>query len=154
MHARTRQYSLLGTGLVLVSTLGCGEGDPAEPLLPADVGGRWQFRFGLMTGPGVRCGPYAIEYVITQSGNTFTGVVDSGYSISCSEGGMPEHITSSISDGEVAGNSVTFELAMGEAEYVGTVEGDAMNGSSTWTYVVNPHGTVVATGAFEAERVP
>ena len=147
---------LLALGAALGVVLGaCGDGDGTGPN-PVDIAGTWSLAWTNMSGSGIRCQTSAIEYQIVQNGTTFTGNSNSTYTLSCTDGitTLTDTLTGAIiTNGRITGNTVSFDLASSAAHQSGTVSGDTMSGTATWTLDLGTSGTIILRGPFAGHRV-
>jgi hypothetical protein len=142
-------------GLVLSLLSACGGDSPTGPKT-ADISGTWRITFTNMSGSGVTCGTSAIDYVISQNGDTFTGTSNSTYSLGCTDGvsSQSETLTGAIiTNGHLSGSSITFDLATSAAHQMGTISGNSVSGSATWTIDLGTSGSVVLRGQFGGARL-
>jgi len=142
-------------GLVAALATACGSDNPAGPSI-ANVAGTWRITFTNMSGSGVTCSTTAIDYVITQSGATFTGTSSSTYTFTCTDGvnTISQSVTGGIiTNGQITGTSISFDLATNAAHQTGTLSGNSISGTSTWTLDLGSSGTVVLIGQFGGLRL-
>ena len=148
------RWSLLAIFAVGLLTA-CGNDSGTGPSTP-NIAGTWRITFTNLSGSGVSCGTTAIDYVITQSGNTFTGNSGSTYTFSCTDGvnTVSQSITGAvITNGQITGTSISFDLATNAAHQTGTLSGNSISGTSTWTLDLGSSGTVVLSGQFGGLRL-
>jgi hypothetical protein len=58
-----------------------------------------------------------------------------------------------ITNGRITRNTVSFDLATSVAHQSGTVSGDTMTGTATWTLDLGTSGTIILRGPFAGHRV-
>jgi len=146
-------WAVIGLAAALLSA--CGGDNPAGPSV-ANIAGTWRITYSNMSGSGVTCGTTAIDYVITQSGATFTGTSNSTYTFTCTDGVNTVSQTATggiITNGQINGSSITFDLATSSAHQTGTLSGNSITGTSTWTIDLGSSGTVVLIGQFGGLRL-
>lgn len=147
---------LLAPGVALGVVLGaCGDGGGTSPS-PANIEGTWSLAWTDMSGAGIACSTTPIVYQITQNTTTFTGNSTSTYIISCTDGvtTVEDTLTGAIiTNGRINGNSISFDLATSAAHQTGTVTGNTMSGTATWTLDLGSSGTVVLSGSFAGNRL-
>lgn len=153
MISATRRLAAAILGLALLAA--CGGDGPTEPKL-VNLSGTWRVTYTNLTGSGITCSTTAIDYLISQSGSTFTGASNSTYTITCTDGvnTLSETLTGAIvSNGHINGSALEFDLATSAAHQTGTVSGNSMSGSATWTLDLGSSGTVVLRGQFGGVRL-
>jgi hypothetical protein len=143
--------------VLLLPLLACGD-DSTEPGLELD--GTWRFTFGNMTGSyigiAVSCNATAVDFTLTQTGNTFSGVQVGSGRITCSGGGQTlldnpvANLT--IVEGTVAGNTIAFRLGLIAGQHNATVTGTSMTGTAQWI-LASPQASVTVNGQFTAAKM-
>jgi hypothetical protein len=149
MTPAIRRLAAASLGLALLAACGGSDG-PTAPRTP-DISGTWRVSFSNLTGSGITCGSSAIDYVISQSGSTFTGTSSSTYTLTCTDGinTLSQTFTgATISNGHINGSAIDFDLATSAAHQTGTLSGNSMSGSATWSIDLGNSGTVVLRGQF------
>jgi hypothetical protein len=153
MTSTSLRLGALGLALSLLAA--CGGDSPTGPTT-ADIAGTWRITFTNMSGSGVTCGTSAIDYVVSQSGDTFSGTSNSTYTLSCTDGvsSGSEVLTGSIiTNGHVSGSAISFDLATSAAHQTGAISGNSVSGSATWTIDLGTSGSVVLRGQFGGARL-
>jgi len=147
---------LLAVTLSLAALAACGGGDsPTEPRT-INLSGTWRITYTNMTGSGITCGTTAIDYVISQSGTTFSGTSSSTYTITCTDGVntlSETFVGAIITNGHINGSAIQFDLATSSAHQTGTISGNSMTGTASWTLDLGSSGTVVLNGQFGGLRL-
>jgi hypothetical protein len=144
-----RRLGLACLTLGLLSACGGSDG-PTSPRT-VDLSGTWRVAFTNLSGSGITCSTTGIDYLITQSGSTFTGTSNSVWILSCTDGITSVSDTAMgalISNGHVSGSTIDFDLATSSAHQTGTVSGNSMTGTSTWTVDLGSSGTLILRGQF------
>lgn len=150
MHKRTAV--LLTTVAVLLSA--CGGDGGSGPSEPANIAGSWRFEAHDITMPGAAevCGMTG-SLVFEQTGETLSGeyTIDR---IMCTGpgGGTTEGpFIGPIVSGSVSGNKVHFHFDTEDLDQHGTVSGDRMTGTCTWSG--DGDGWMTMTGKWSAQRM-
>ncbi len=149
-------------GVALLMAAGCdgGGGESLGPPPNADVGGDWILSWtnmrGTVSGVSVSCNATGLHATITQTGTSLTGQIIGTWTFTCIAGGQSESVTASggtISSGTVTGNHIHFHLATEDANQDGTVQGNTMSGTATWSADIGqPYGVVTLTGQWSGVR--
>jgi hypothetical protein len=82
--------------------------------------------------------------------------LQSTYTLSCTDGitTLTDTLTGAIiTNGRITGNAISFDLASSAAHQTGTVSGDTMSGTATWTLDLEASGTIILRGPFAGHRV-
>jgi hypothetical protein len=149
------------TAAVLLIAAGCdGGGESLGPPSNADVGGNWILSWtnmrGTVSGIAITCNAIGLHATITQTGTSLTGQIVGTWTFTCTAAGQTETETVSggiISSGTVAGNHIHFHLATEDANQDGTVQGNTMFGTATWTADLGPpYGVMTLTGQWSGVR--
>lgn len=149
MTAGLRRLGLACLALVVLSACGGSDG-PTSPRT-VDLSGTWRIAFTNLSGSGITCNTTAIDYFVTQTGTTFSATSNSTYIFTCTDGIDTVSDTATgaiISNGHVNGSAIDFDLATTSAHQTGTVTGNSVSGSSTWTLDLGGSGTLVLRGQF------
>jgi hypothetical protein len=136
--------------------IACGGGDDSTGPSPADLEGLWRITYSNVSGDGITCGTSAIDYTISQSGRTFTGTANSVYILQCTDGVSlvsDTLIGAIITNGHIDGRSVEFDLANSTFHQSGTISGNSISGTATWTVDLGDSETVVMRGRFGGARL-
>jgi hypothetical protein len=147
----SRNWGLALTAIIVVA---CG-GDNGTGPGPANVGGSWSASVANLAGDGATCSTVTpIQVTLSQTQSTVTGSYTGGI-LTCTTPGKSFSTTLSsgaVSNGELNGNNITFDLGSPDFHHTGTVEGTLMSGRAEWTYtfstptrVVTMEGTWTAT---------
>jgi len=154
MTAAKRRLGIACLTLAVLSACGGNDGPTAPKTV--DLSGTWRITFTNLSGSGVTCGSTGIDYVISQTGATFTGTSNSTYTFTCTDGvtTLSDTFTGAvITNGHINGSAVDFDLATSSAHQTGTVSGNSITGSATWTVDLGGSGTVVLRGQFGGVRL-
>jgi hypothetical protein len=149
MTPALRRLAIACLALALLSACGGSDG-PTAPRT-ADLSGTWRVAFTNLSGSGITCSTSGIDYTISQNGGTFTGTSNSAWILSCTDGVTSLSDTAVgavISNGHVSGTTIDFDLATSSAHQSGTVSGNSMTGTSTWTLDLGSSGTLILRGQF------
>ena len=127
--------------------------NPTGSSTPADISGTWGISYTNLQGSGISCSTSRITYTITQTGSTFTGSSTSTYTLTCVQGTTQTSTASGavISNGNVNGSSISFDLATSAYHQAGVISGNSISGTCTWSLAVGG-STVVLTGQFGGTR--
>lgn len=150
----THRLGIACLALTLLAACG-GDDGPTSPKA-VDLSGTWRITFTNLSGSGITCGTTGIDYVISQTGSTFTGSSPSTYRFTCTDGVSTESETLTgavITNGQIDGSQVAFDLATSAAHQTGMVSGNSLTGSATWTLDLGGAGTVVLRGQFGGVRL-
>ena len=149
-------------GVALLMAAGCdGGGESLTPPPNADVSGNWILNWtnmrGTVSGIGtLTCSAIGLHATITQTGTSLTGEIVGTWTLTCTAGGQSESETATggtISSGTVTGNHIHFHLATEDANQDGTVQGNSMSGTATWSADMGPpFGVVTFTGQWSGVR--
>ncbi len=132
---------------VLLVLAACGK-DTTGPSIP-NVAGAWTATWQNMSASGVTCQTGAIPVSINQTGATFSGAYGTG-TLTCN-GTSASFTGGTIANGNIQGNTVTFDLDTPDFHQSGTISGTAMSGTATWRIDVS--GTpYVLNGTWGAGR--
>lgn len=143
--------------VLVIAATACGSGStPTTPVTvpDANIAGDWNLTFTNMQGGGVNCHTSAIPATITQTASTFTGSGVSAWTLTCVSGtdtqSSPEDSVK-ITNGTVHGNTITFSLATSATTQSGTLNGDTISGTASWTLDIG-NGVVTIAGQFSMTR--
>lgn len=159
----TRRFLIFALALSLVA---CG----SDYTGPSDVAieGSWRFTFSDMTGESllgevVSCDAESIEFAMTQTGATFSGVQVGNIILTCTSEGalLVEGLVAGLTivNGQVSGSAVTFGFAtvtfgvgLLSGQHIATVSGSSMGGTAQWI-VTAENLTLLLTGELTAVRL-
>ena len=137
---------LSGLGVLL----GCGgDGSGVGPGEDTNVTGSWTAIWQSMNGPGMSCSADGGRLELNQAGGRFTGTYRVE-TLTCN-GMSGSASTGSVLNGTVAQNQVAFDLNDPAFHQSGSLNGDEMSGSATWTLTVSGTSYTV-TGIWTASR--
>lgn len=145
------------TALTAVAVAACGGDDSGTgPVGSINVGGTWNVSVSNMSGSGASCSTSdPIRATIRQTGSSFTGTYTGGI-LTCltpTESFSSAVGSGAITNGEVTGNTIRFDLDSPDFHHDGTVSGNSMSGTAQWTYDFGlPLGTVTLTGGWSATK--
>lgn len=156
MKCNLRQLCM--AAVLTLSVVGCG--DSSTGPRQAQIGGEWRFLFqdmtGVLFGLVVVCEVGAADFVITQTGTSFSGIQVGQTTVACfvdgelASGGVIDSET--IVGGQIDGAIVTFRLGSLEGLHQATVTGSSMIGTAQWT--LSQEGiTVQLSGDFTAAKI-
>ncbi|MGH7468843.1 MAG: hypothetical protein ACRENP_12875 [Longimicrobiales bacterium] len=145
-------------GALSISLVACSS-DTSGPS-NAELAGSWRFSYVNMTG-GVQgavltCNVASLDFTITQTGTTFSGVQNGAGRMSCVSGGQTivDQLIGgeTIVGGQITGQSITFRLGTIAGPHSATVAGTSISGTAQWVF---PAGTTTVTmnGQFTAARM-
>ena len=125
-----------------------------------EVDGTWRFSFnnlsGSLQGVTVSCDIADADFLITQSGTTFSGAQQGSARMTCVADGqrVSDGLVSgeTIVDGQVAGNTVSFRLGTLPGPHDGTVTGGSMTGTCQWV-IASGDPDLTLNGQFNAARL-
>jgi hypothetical protein len=126
-----------------------GDGSGVAPSENTNVAGSWNAIWLSMNGTGMSCTATGGHLELNQTGARFSGNY-SVQTLTCNErsGGVS---TGSVVNGSIAGTQVAFDLNDSAFHQSGSLSGDEMSGSATWT--LNIDGTShTVTGTWRAVR--
>jgi|tagenome__1003787_1003787.scaffolds.fasta_scaffold19330212_1 hypothetical protein len=149
MSTRVRLLMLSAFAIV---TGGCG-GDSTGPS-NANVAGAWTLSASNMSGGGVSCNLGNSPMTLSQSGTTFTGSYGPG-TVTCSAGIQSFNVSvhGTVVSGIVNLNAVQFDLDTGDFHHSGSVNGNSMSGTASWTFDLGGDiGVVVLNGNWSAAK--
>ena len=141
----------------LLPLFACGD-DSTEPDLGLD--GTWRFSYGNMTGSyigiNVTCNATAVDFTLTQTEDTFSGVQVGSGRVTCTGGGqtlVDNPVTNfTIVEGQINGNAVTFRLGLIAGQHTATVTGTSMSGTAQWI-LTSGNISVTVNGQFTAAKM-
>jgi hypothetical protein len=141
----------------LLFAVACSESSGPED---AQVDGTWRFSYNNMTGSlqgiTVSCTVSTADFVITQTGSTFSGIQQGSARMTCASGAqtVSDGLVSgeTIVDGEVSGNTLSFRLGSISGPHNGRVSGGSMTGTCQWVFA-SGNTTITLTGDFNAARL-
>jgi hypothetical protein len=118
--------------------LACGGDDNGTGLDFENVNGSWTLSIVNMTGGGATCSTSSpIQITLQQNTTTFSGSYGGGGVITCTApfGSFSAVVGSgSVRNGQISGNVVSFDLGSTAFHQEGTVTGEVMQGTATWTF--------------------
>lgn len=138
--------------------LGCG-GDATGPR-QASVSGTWRFSYnsmaGTVQGVTVTCNVSALDFNLTQSGNTFSGIQVGTGNMSCSAPGVTPFsysvVGETIVNGQITGSSISFRLGSVTGQNTAAVAGTSMSGTAQWVIPVD-NAALTLNGQFTAAKM-
>ena len=144
--------------LLIAATLSCG-GDSNGPKTPS-LTGTWRFSYSSMTGTfdgvTVECAATALDFTLSQSGNSFSGVQANLARIFCLRQGTAIVDTNldqeTLVNGSISGSTVSFQLGILGGPNAGTVTGSSMSGTAQWNFL-SGNVPVTLTGPFTAAKL-
>lgn len=124
------------------------------------LAGTWRFTYnnmsGSMEGVTVSCSVGSLDFDITRSGSTFSGVQVGSARLTCVA--LGEEIVDtlvggeSMVNGQVSGNTMSFRLGSISGQNIGTVSGSSISGSAQWVFA-SGNTTFTLSGEFTAVRL-
>src|SRR3954453_17828734 len=137
---------LSGLGVLV----GCGaDGGGIGPSASGNVTGSWNAVWQSMNGPDMSCSADGGRLEVKQSTGRFTGPYRV-QRVTCN--GMSSNVsTGDVLNGTIQGNQLAFDLNDAAFHQSGTVTGDDMSGSATWTFSIDGISHTV-TGTWSAFR--
>ncbi len=158
-----RRFLILALALPLVA---CGD-DSTGPS-NVEIEGSWRFTFDNITGESllgeaVSCDTESIEFAMTQTGTTFSGVQVGNVILTCTADGalLVEGLVAGLTivNGQVSGSAVTFgfatvtfDVGLLSGQHIATVSGTSMGGTAQWI-VTAENLTLLLTGELTAVRL-
>jgi hypothetical protein len=141
--------NLIGSLASLGVLLGCG-GD-GSGVAPGDtnVTGSWNAVWQSMNGTDMSCSADGGRLELNQSTGRFTGTYRV-QTLTCN-GRSSNPSTGTVLNGTIAGNQVAFDLNDPAFHQSGSLSGDEMSGSATWTLDIDGTSHTV-TGTWRAVR--
>ena len=137
---------LLAAALAVLAA--CG-GDSTGPNSSSDLAGKWNYTATNLNGSGLSCNIAGVTVSLNQTGSTFTGTTAGG-TLTCAFLGTSETDslgTGFITNGQVSGNAVQFDIGSSAFHHAGTRAGNSVTGTLT-AMVDDGSATVVLTGTF------
>jgi hypothetical protein len=143
---------------ILLPLLACGDDDSSGPELNLD--GSWRFTYNNITGSylgiGVSCNVTTVDFTLTQTGDTFSGVQVGSGRLTCNSAGQTV-LDSPVSgetivDGQLSGSEVTFRLGSIPGQNTATISGTSMIGTAQWI-LSNGNVAVTMNGQFTAAKM-
>ena len=142
-------------GALVIALAACTGGDGATGPRNLTVDGGWNGSATNVSGSGVTCTLGGLALSLSQTDTTFAG----NYTIatlSCTgpggtAGGGP--FAGIVVNGTIKNGHVTFDLDTSELHFTGSLNNNAMSGTTVWTLDLGPPtGVVVLTGSWSAAR--
>ena len=133
--------------VLLVFTLGCGD-KATEPQV-LNIAGIYTANWTSMSGSGYSCNASGVKLELNQSGDTFTGTYSAG-SFSCN-GTYVGTLKGTVVNGKLNDSDVHFDLDSPDFHQTGTVSGNSLSGSATWTLDFGS-GPLTLTGSWAASK--
>ncbi len=146
---RYQWCSLLAITTVLLS--GCSD---SVTDVSTGISGRWSYNASNIVSGTVNCTITGVTMNLTQSGSTFTGTTLGGTFRCMAPGIAPveEDLGNDvIANGQVNGNSVSFDIGTPDIHNTGTRSGESISGQITIRLVLST-GVVNLVGNFSAVR--
>jgi hypothetical protein len=130
--------------------VGCGaDGSGVGPSTSSNVTGSWNAVWQSMNGPDISCSADGGRLELNQSTGTFTGTYRV-QRVTCN--GMSSNVsTGAVLNGTIQGNQLAFDLSDAAFHQSGSLTGDEMSGSATWTLSIAGTAHTV-TGTWRAVR--
>jgi hypothetical protein len=130
--------------------VGCGaDGAGVGPSANANVTGSWNAVWQSMNGTDMSCSADGGRLELSQSTGRFTGSYRV-QTLTCN--GMSRTVsTGAVLNGTIQGNQVAFDLSDPAFHQSGSLTGDEMSGSATWTLSIDGTAHTV-TGTWRAVR--
>ena len=121
--------------VALLPLLACSDSTGTD----ADLNGTWRFTYtnlaGSYIGLNVQCTLGDVEFALTQSGDTFSGTQVGSEQLTCTAGGTTvadtELANFTIVNGQISGNSVTFQFGTVPGQNNATLSGDSSMSGTT-----------------------
>jgi hypothetical protein len=136
---------LSGLGVLI----GCGADGSGVGPGDTNVTGSWNAIWQSMTGTGMSCSADGGHLELNQSTGRFTGSYRV-QTLTCN--GMSSNVsTGAVLNGTIVGNQVAFDLSDAAFHQSGSLTGDEMSGSATWTLIIDGTSHTV-TGTWRAVR--
>jgi hypothetical protein len=129
--------------------LGCGGDGSGVGPSATNVTGSWNAVWQSMNGTGMSCSADGGRLELNQSTGRFTGTYRV-QTLTCN--GMSSNpSTGTVLNGTIVGNQVAFDLNDPAFHQSGSLSGDEMSGSATWTLDIDGTSHTV-TGTWRAVR--
>ena len=150
----------LSLALMLAAVAACGGGDSSSGPDTPSIAGTWRFSYNNMSGAfqgiPVTCNAAALDFALSQSGNTFSGAQVGAGRLTCSAQGeniLDELIGfETIVGGTINGSNVSFRLGTFTSQHIGTITGGSMTGTASWT-LTDGNISLTLNGQFTAARL-
>jgi hypothetical protein len=144
--------------LLLPLFAACGDDDSTG--VQSDLNGTWRFSINNMTGTtlgvNINCNVTAVDFTLTTTGNTFSGIQVGTGRITCTGGGQTvadqTFAGETIVSGQINGSQVTFRLGTINGQHTGTVSGTSMTGTAQWV-LTSGNFSVTLNGQFTAAKL-
>ncbi len=158
---RFENYPRLGERLMrslflftLLGLVACGGDNGTGP--GSSVDGVWSASLSNLSGSGVSCSSTApTQLTLNQTGNTFSGSYTGG-ELTCSGPGgtFSDPVGSgSVVNGQINGNSLSFDLDTPDFHQIGTITGNSLSGTAQWRVDFGaPTGVVTLNGNWGAAK--
>ena len=117
--------------VALALAAGCG-GDSTGPKV--DLTGTWTYSATNLNVSGVNCSISGVTMTIVATGNTFTGAVAPGGTLTCTSpaGTDVEPLGGDIiANGTISGNAIQFDIGNSDFHNAGTLSGNSISGTVT-----------------------
>ncbi|MGH7470847.1 MAG: hypothetical protein ACRENP_23110 [Longimicrobiales bacterium] len=118
------------------------------------ISGRWSYNASNIVAGSINCSITGVTINLTQSGSTFSGTTLGG-TFRCSAPGVAPIVedlgSDVIANGQINGNSVTFDISTPDIHNTGTRSGNSISGQITIRLVLST-GVVNLVGSFSAVR--
>jgi hypothetical protein len=142
---------------VPLSVTACSDDDDPTGL-ETSLNGTWRFSYNNMTGTllgiPVSCSAAAVDFNLTTTGTTFSGIQVGTATGSCTLAGQTTQQVLSgetIVNGTISGSTITFRLGTLAGQNTATVTGTSMTGTAQWIYALN-NQTITLNGQFTAAK--
>ena len=144
---------------VPLSLTACSDDDDPSGL-ESNLNGTWRFSYNNMTGAvlglTVACNVTAVDFNLTTSGTTFSGVQTGTGRLTCTLAGQPYVDTpfagETIVNGQISGSQITFRLGTLTGQNTATVTGTSMTGTAQFI-VTQGNQSVTLNGQFTAAKI-
>jgi hypothetical protein len=155
MEASVKRFLVLA---VLLPLFACGDDDPTG--LDVDLNGTWRFSYTNMTGTyigvTVSCSVTQVDFTLTRTGDTFSGVQVGSGRVTCNAAGQTLVDTDvsgeTIVNGQISGSQLTFRLGSIPGQNTATISGTSMTGTAQWV-LTQGNASVTLNGQFTAAKV-
>ena len=141
---------------LLLPLFACGD-DSTGP--DENLEGTWRFSYANMTGAtlgiNVTCSVNTVDFTLTRSGSTFSGIQQGSGRIVCNSAGQTtdsQVAGETIVNGQINGSTLTFRLGTIPGQHTGTMTGNSMTGTAQWIYT-SGNLTVTLNGQFTAAKI-
>jgi hypothetical protein len=124
---RVPKLALLTTGIIALSACSADSTGPSVP----QVSGQWAYNASNLAGGGLSCSISGVRLILTQVRNTFSGSTNGG-NLNCVAGAVTlvhsAIANDVIANGQINGNSVSFDIGTSDLHNTGTLSGNSLSG--------------------------